>query len=42
MKRGAMKRALDFGVALVALVILSPALLAIAIAIWLEDFRFPF
>jgi lipopolysaccharide/colanic/teichoic acid biosynthesis glycosyltransferase len=37
-----MKRAFDFLIALLSLTILSPALAAIALAIWLDDRRFPF
>ncbi|MGC9970640.1 MAG: sugar transferase [Bryobacteraceae bacterium] len=37
-----MKRALDFTVALVGLTVTSPLLLAVMIAIWLQDFRLPF
>jgi lipopolysaccharide/colanic/teichoic acid biosynthesis glycosyltransferase len=37
-----MKRALDFTVALVGLTVTSPLLLAVTIAIWLQDFRSPF
>ena len=37
-----MKRALDFTAALVGLTVTSPLLLAVMIAIWLQDFRSPF
>jgi lipopolysaccharide/colanic/teichoic acid biosynthesis glycosyltransferase len=37
-----MKRAFDFLIALLSLTILSPALVAIALAIWLDDRRSPF
>ncbi len=37
-----MKRTFDFSVALVGLLVLAPLLTLIALAVWLEDFRFPF
>jgi len=37
-----MKRVLDFTVALTGLIVVSPLLLAVMIAIWLQDFRSPF
>jgi len=37
-----MKRAFDFTVALVGLIVVSPLLLAVMIAIWLQDFASPF
>jgi lipopolysaccharide/colanic/teichoic acid biosynthesis glycosyltransferase len=37
-----MKRAFDFTVALAGLVVASPVLIVVMIAIWLQDFRSPF
>jgi lipopolysaccharide/colanic/teichoic acid biosynthesis glycosyltransferase len=37
-----MKRVFDFTVALTGLIVVSPLLLAVMIAIWLQDFRSPF
>jgi len=37
-----MKRVFDFTAALVGLIVVSPLLLAVMIAIWLQDFRSPF
>jgi lipopolysaccharide/colanic/teichoic acid biosynthesis glycosyltransferase len=37
-----MKRVFDFTVALTGLIVVSPLLLAVMIAIWLHDFRSPF
>lgn len=37
-----MKRAFDFTVALAGLLLASPLLLAVMVAIWLQDFRSPF
>jgi lipopolysaccharide/colanic/teichoic acid biosynthesis glycosyltransferase len=41
-RRFDLKRVVDFCVALGALLILAPMLAAIAMAIWVDDFRFPF